>query len=141
MSDHRAERGSALIETLLLVLVLFVPVLSLLGALARIHGAALTVTSAAREGGNAAAAAADGTIAASRLQRAVATTLDAQGLEPRSAVVTLDASASLDRGSRIGVRVAYPVRVLQIPFTGQAGPIVWVNAAHTAHVDPYRSKA
>ena len=140
MTGIRAERGSALIETLLLVVVLFVPVLSLLGALARIHGAALAVTSAARDGGTAAAAAQDAAAAAAESRRAVANTLDRQGLEPGRVVVRLDGAAGFDRGSRVGVRVAYPVRVLQMPFTRDAGPVVWVSASHTAHVDPYRSE-
>lgn len=139
MSDVPAERGSALTETLLLVLVLFVPVLSLLGALARIHGAALAVTSAAREGASAAVAARDGMAAAAELHRVVATTLDGQGLQPRRAVVALDGAAGFARGSKVSVRVAYPVRVVKIPFTRLAGPIVWVRASHAAHVDPYRS--
>lgn len=141
MSRLRDARGSALVEMLLLILVMFVPVVSLLGSLARVHTAALAVTSAAREGGSAAASAADGLDAGEEFRGAVAETLRAQTLDPGSAEMSLQGTSTFGRGSRVEVRVAYPVRVMRIPFTGDAiGPVLWVRASHASHVDRYRSE-
>lgn len=139
MSGH-SEDGSALVETILLIVVLLVPLVWMLGALATVHRAALGVAAAAREAGSAAASATDPVSAARLSDEAAATALRNQSLAAADARVEVSGLSSFGRGSRISVRVAYPVRLLDVPFVGDRfGPALWVRASHLAHVDPYRS--
>lgn len=134
------ERGSALVETLLLGLVLMVPLIWGLGVLSEIHRAALATTAAAREAGFDAARATTPLEAQRRVDAAVASALADHGLEVGAASVRWT-PGRLDRGSAIEVRVVYEVPVLQAPFLGSvAGPSISVSASHVARVDPYRSR-
>lgn len=135
------DMGSALVETILLILVLFVPLVVLLGTLARVHQAALAVTTAAREAGSAGVAALEPRSAVTSARRVAALVLRDQSLRPDDAKVHVGGAGAFRRGARIEVGVAYPVRVLDVPFLSQgAGPAVWVRASHAAYVDPYRSR-
>lgn len=134
------SHGSTLVETILLVLLLMVPLVWTLGALGGIHRAALGVTAAAREAATAAVSASDATSAASLAEEAVAVALLDQEMSPGTSRVTLAGLASFGRGASVEVRVAYPVRVLRVPFLRDAvAPAIWVRASHVAQVDPYRS--
>lgn len=136
----RSAAGSTLVETILLVLILLVPLIWMLGALARVHRAALGVTAAAREAGAAAASAGDPAAAVRLADHSAGTALRNQALAPRRARVELRGVSSFGRGARIEARVVYPVRMLHIPFVASAvGPVVWVRASHAAYVDRYRS--
>lgn len=140
MKVIRGSEGAALVEALLLILVLFVPLVALLSGLARVHAAALGVTAAAREAGSAAVEAPDAAGAARLGRAAAASALNNQSLQPKDARLDLSGTASLDRGAAVEVRVAYPVRLFDIPLVSRgAGPILWVRASHRAHVDLYRS--
>ena len=134
------ERGSALVETMLLGLVLIVPLIWALGVLSELHRAALATTAAAREAGFDAARAASPADAERRVDAAVVAALTDHGLDPRAAAVTASA-AGLERGSAVEVRVVYEVPVLQAPFLGSVGgPSIEVTATHVTRVDPYRSR-
>ena len=134
------ERGSALIETLLLGLLLLVPLIWGLGVLSELHSAALATTAAAREAGFDAARATSAGEAERRVDEAVARALIDHGVDPARARVEWSASA-LERGAAVEVRVSYEVPVLQAPFLGSVGgPSISVNATHVARVDPYRSR-
>lgn len=127
-------------ETILLVLVMFVPLVALLGALSSVHRAALGVTAAAREAGAAAVAAPEGESAGRMALIAGATALRGHGLDSRRGSISLAGLGSFARGAEIQARVAYPVRLASIPFVADAGgPVLWVRASHVALVDPYRS--
>lgn len=137
----RADAGQALVETILLGLLLLVPLMWCLGVLADLHRSALGTTAAARE------AAADGARsttpadAARSVDRAVASALDDEGLDPARARVDVSIPAGLERGAPVEVEVAYPVTVLQAPLIGRvSGPSIWVRARGIARVDPYRSR-
>lgn len=139
---NRLERseGSTLVETILLVLLLIVPLIWTLGALAAIHRAALGVTTAAREAGTAAVSGSDATAASVLADEAALLALRDQEMDPRRSRVALAGLSSFQRGSRVQVRVAYPVRILSVPFLrGAVGPVIWVRASHVAQVDLYRS--
>ena len=134
------ERGSALVETLLLGLLLLVPLIWGLTVLSELHRAALATTAAAREAGFDAARASSATDARERVDAAVARALIDHGVDPSGARVEYSASG-LERGATVQVRVSYDVGVLRAPLLGEvAGPSITVNATHAARVDPYRSR-
>ncbi|HEX2295196.1 MAG TPA: hypothetical protein VHN37_07805 [Actinomycetota bacterium] len=134
------ERGSALVETLLLGLLLLVPLIWTLGILADLHRAALATTAAAREAGFDAARATTVSEAERAVDAAIAAALVDHGVDPSRARVEWTRSR-LARGAPVEVTVSYSVPVLQAPFLGDAGgPGITVNASHVARVDPYRSR-
>ncbi len=134
------ERGQALIETLLVGLVLIVPLVWVLSALADLHSGALAATAAAREAGFEAARSGSLTTAQASADAAADQAFADQGLSPERAEVRLSASR-LERGGVVEVEVAYPVAVMRIPLLEAASqPVVWINARHVARVDPYRSR-
>lgn len=140
MKRVEGSAGSALVEVLLLMLVTFVPLMMLIGALARVHQAALAITSAAREAGTAATSGVDissaRTAAASAAHAVVAT----YGIHPAAMKTSVTTSTRFDRGAAVTVRTSYPVRVIDIPFiVDTVGPSIWIRASHTAYLHPYRS--
>lgn len=137
----RSERGSAVIETILLGLLFMVPLIWLVGVLADTHRGALASTAAAREAGIEAARATTTAQAERAIQVAVAEAFRDHGLDPADASVSWSLAPNQERGAAVVVEVGYPVTVLQAPFIGRvAGPSVDVNARHVARIDPYRSR-
>lgn len=133
------ERGTAMIETLLLGMLLLVPLIWALSVLSDVHRAALATTTAAREAGFDAARAATRSEAESRIDAAVASALADHGVDPARARV--EWTSGLERGGAVELRVSYDVPVLQAPFLGAvSGPSISVSASHVARVDPYRSR-
>ena len=133
------ERGTALVETLLLGLLLLAPLIWALGVLSEVHRAALATTTAAREAGFDAARAATRSDAARRIDAAIANALADHGVDPERARVRW--TSDLERGGAVELRVSYDVSVLQAPFLGSiGGPSISVTASHVARVDPYRSR-
>lgn len=133
------ERGTALVETLLLGLLLLVPLIWALGVLSELHRAALATTTAAREAGFDAARTATTVEASNRVDAAVATALADHGVDPDRARV--EWTSDLERGGVVEVRVSYEVPVFQAPFLGSiGGPSITVSASHAAPVDRYRSR-
>jgi hypothetical protein len=137
---RRSESGSGLIETILLGLLFFIPLLWGLTVLSELHKAALATSAAAREAGSDAARAASAAGASSAVERAVAQAFIDQGLDPTEAVIRWSGSP-LERGGGVRVRVSLPVAVFRAPFIGKvAGPSIWIRAHHVARVDPFGSK-
>ncbi len=136
----REEAGSTLLEVILLGLVLLIPLIVMLSALADLHRAALAATAAAREGGFAAARSVGPETAARSADEAIARVLEAHGLPGSDAKAEVLGLDSFRRGGSVEVRVAFAVRVLQIPFAAAGSePTVMVRARHIARIDPYRS--
>ena len=137
----RNERGSTLVETLLIGLLFMVPLIWVLGVLADLHRGALAATAAAREAG-ADAARTDSPAEAERaIELAVARAFRDHGLEPSDADVSWSFPAGMERGAAVEIEVGYPVTVVQAPFIGRvSGPSVAVRAHHVARIDPFRSR-
>ena len=135
------ERGQALIESVLLGLLLIIPIVWALMVLADVHRAALAATSAAREAGFDAARSDDLVAAGASIDRAVQLALENHGLDADESRVRWSAGEGLERGARVEVHVAYPVRVVRFPFLGEvSGPSFWVRSTHIARVDPFASR-
>lgn len=133
------ERGTAMVETLLLGMLLLVPLIWTLGVLSELHRAALATTSAAREAGFDAARAATPAEAEERIDTAVTAAFADHGMDPSRARV--EWVSDLRRGGEVELRVSYDVPVLQAPLLGSVGgPSVTVRASHVARIDPYRSR-
>ena len=138
---NRSQRGTALVETILLGLVLIIPLIWALGVLGELHRGALAATAAAREAGLDAARAPDLASADRSVSAAVAAAFHNQGLNPNDARVRWTVGSTLPRGGTVEVEVRFPVTVLQAPLLGSvSGPSVWVEARHVARVDLYRSR-
>ncbi len=137
----RSQRGTALLETLLLSLLLLIPLVWLLMVLAHVHRGALGATAAAREAGFEAARSSDLSQAGRAVDTAVSEALKDHGLDPSHARVRWAASPDLLRGGFVEVEVSYSVPVFSVPFLGQVGgPAVSVEARHRSRIDPFRSR-
>lgn len=135
------ERGSALIETILVGLLFMVPLIWLVGVLADVHRGALASTAAAREAGMEAARATSTADAERAIDIAVAEAFRDHGLDPADARVTWSLAPDQQRGGAVVVDVGYAVTVLQAPFLGRVGgPSLDVNARHVARIDQFRSR-
>lgn len=136
-----AQRGQALMETILLGLVLLAPLIWALGVLADLQRASLAATNAVRDAGFEAAAASDATVAARRMDTAVKRSFVNHGLDPSLARLKTSFKAGLRRGAELALEVRYPVSVIAAPFLGRiAGPSVWVRAVHVTRVPLYGSR-
>lgn len=141
MALLRDERGSSLLEVMLLGLLLTTVLIWLLAVLSDVHRAALATTAGAREAGFDAARSTEIRSAGAAADTAIRRALLDGGLDPGSARVRWDAPDGLMRGGRVEVEVAYPVPVIRAPFLGSwGGAVVWVRAIHTARIDPYGSR-
>ena len=131
------DRGSALIETIFLCLILLIPVAWGLAALDRVHRAALASTAAVRDAGFEAVRAADMASADLAIDRAVAGALRDQGLDMTDADVRWAAPGELARGTRVDISVTYEVDVFGdwVPFAS-----VPVSARHSLFVEQYASR-
>jgi len=135
------ERGQALIESLLLGMLLIIPIVWVLMVLADVHRSALAATSAAREAGFDAARSEDLGEAGRVIESTAGLALTNHGLDADESNIRWSAPDGLERGARIEVHVAYPVKVVRFPFLGEvSGPSVWVRSTHIARVDPFASR-
>lgn len=139
---RQAEKGQAVIETVVLGLLLLAPLLWALTVLAELHRGALATTAAAREAGFEAARAESLVEAERSIGPAMRQAFADHGLEPERARVRWSADPGLARGGTVEVEVRYPVAVFRAPFIGRVSqPSIWVTARHAARIDPYRSRS
>ncbi len=139
MNNH--DRGSSLLEALVLGLVILAPLIWGLTVLGSVHDAALAASAAAREAGTEAARAGGSDDAEAAIELAVAQAFIDQGIDPRLAKISWSGTGSFDRGGVIEIEVSTPVTVVRAPFIGAvSGPSVWVRAKHLAQIDPYASR-
>jgi hypothetical protein len=132
------ERGSSLVEAILVGLLLMVPALWIFTVGSELHRAALASTAAVREAGLDATRTSSPGDAGRAVQEAVAFAFVNHGLDPRRTQTTW--RGSLRRGGAVEVHVRYDVRVARFPFLGRiAGPTISVRARHLAPVDLYAS--
>ena len=137
---RRDESGTATLEVMIVGLLLLGPLLWALTTLSTVHRAALSASSAAREGAFEAARAVDRDSAHRALEDASVRALHDGGLDLDNARLQWSAPAGWQRGGRVEVRIAYDVPVVPAPFLGQFQPTVTVTALHVAEIDRYRSR-
>lgn len=111
------ERGSASLEFLTVGMILVVPLVYLVLAVAAIQAAALGVEGAARQASRVAVLRADGAEpTAAGVERTVRVVLADYGVDPNAASVDVDCSAACDEpGTRITVRVRAAVALPLVP--------------------------
>ena len=135
------ERGNSLIEAILLGLLLIVPIVWTMGVLSEIHRAALAGATAARAAGSDAARAESVGQAESAVKIAVEDAFSSQDLEANRVRIQWSADPGFPRGGMLEIEVSYPVEILSAPLLGEVGgPLLWIDAAHVARIDPYRSR-
>lgn len=138
----RDDRGSALIETILVGLLLMVPLIWVLGVLADMHRGALAATAAAREAAAEAARLTSVADADRAVDAAVAQAFRDHGIDPSEAEVAWSTTGAMERGGAVEVAVSYDVTVLQAPLLGRvSGPSIEVSAQHVSRIDLYRSRS
>ena len=138
MRRPHGEEGVALVEGIVLIVVLLVPVIWLVGAISQVHRAALATTAAAKEAAVSAARSGSAVTGVRAAHASAARSFSDQGLSASPMRMELSGVSGFARGTEISVRVAYPVKVLSLPFSGDAR--VWVRAVHTTEIDLYRSR-
>jgi hypothetical protein len=132
----RDDDGLVTAEWALAVAVLLVPVLLLAAVLPSWAARREAAGAAAREAARVAAAApADGTAAAVAAAR---TLLTGRGIDPGTAVVTVDLPPAAARDGVVSATVALPAARAVLPLFGEvtAPPL---SATHVRRLDPYRS--
>ncbi|WP_022890551.1 hypothetical protein [Agromyces italicus] len=115
--DRAGERGSASLEFLTVGVLLLVPLVYLVLALASIQGGALAVEGAARQAARVAVQAGDRATAVSAVERAVRVALADYGMDAGDASVTIDCQDADcgQPGSRIRVSVQASVGLPLVP--------------------------
>lgn len=136
------ERGSMLVETAFLLVLVMLPVFYLVGTLGRLQAGAYAVSAAAREGGRTFVSSADdpsGHLAASV---AASLVLEAHGFAPQDGdlLVVCASSPCLTPGSTVRVDTNLRVELPLIPdFLADAVPTsINLSANHVAPVDEFR---
>jgi hypothetical protein len=128
-----AERGSASLEFLTVGMILLVPLVYLVLAVASIQAAALGVEGAARQAARVAVLRADGTGPTADVERTVRVVLADYGVEAGAASVDLSCSAECDEpGSRITVSVRAAVALPLVPQALASSSIGTVQLASSA---------
>ncbi len=116
-SSISSERGSASLEFLTVGIILLVPLVYLVLAVAAIQGGALAVEGAARQAARVAVQASDRAAADAAVDRAVRVTLADYGVDAGEASVSIDCDAAtcLDPGTRVRVSVTARVTLPLVP--------------------------
>jgi hypothetical protein len=144
------ERGSAVIEFVLVFLALVVPLVYAIAVMADVQRALLASSTAAREVGRVYVTAPSAEEARRRTAIAYGEVLENFGYapgDPRARLVVRAACpgrtpgcvAGNGPGAEVLVRVTYRVPVARLPFVGAiAGPDLPIGATHHTRVDRYR---
>lgn len=137
------EAGSAVVEFVVLAVLLMVPLLYLVLALARVQAGAFGVSMAAREAGRAYVTAESADTAAPRARAAAGLALADQGFDVREAGLTLscDGNPCLRPDGRVRVTASVTVPLPLVPsFARDVVPLeVPLTASHVAVVDRFRA--
>ena len=137
------DRGSAVIEFVVVGILITMPVFYLVIALARLQAGAYAVTQAARESTRAYVTASSDASAMNRARQASRLAFQDQGFTDRGDVsMTCAASPCLTRGSRVGASADLGVELPFIPsFLRSAVPTtVHLHARHIESVDRFGAK-
>ena len=136
----RGDRGSALVEFVLVIIVMLVPVTFAAAEVFRAHAASNATRLAAAEAARAFAGADTDAQAGRRARTAAELALGAAGVETRSALVTWRCSQRpcLTPGGRVRVTVAASAPLHRIPVVGIV-PVARFSEHHTAVIDSFRA--
>jgi hypothetical protein len=138
-----AEAGSAVVEFVFLAVLLMVPLLYLVLALARVQAGAFAVSMAAREAGRAYVTAESADTAAPRARAAAGLAFSDQGFDVRQTRLALvcDDEPCLRPDGRVRVTASVTVPLPLVPtFARNVVPLeVPLTASHVAVVDRFRA--
>lgn len=136
------ERGSMLVETAFLLVLVMLPVFYLVGTLGRLQAGAYAVSAAAREAGRTFVASADdpsGHLAASAAATLV---MEAHGFlsEDGELVVVCESRPCLSPGSTVRVDMNLRVELPLVPdfVEGALPTAITLSSSHVAPVDEFR---
>lgn len=138
-----SDKGSAVIEFVVVGILITMPVFYLVIALARLQAGAYAVTQAARESTRAYVTASSDGAAMNRARSASRLAFQDQGFADRGDIaMTCTASPCLTRGSRVGASADLGVELPLIPdFLRSAVPTtVHLHARHVEPVDRFGAK-
>jgi hypothetical protein len=137
------ESGSAVVEFVFLAVLLLIPLMYLVMALARVQAGAFAVSTSAREAGRAYVTAASLDAAGARARAAAHLAFADQGFDDRRTQLTLtcDGDPCLRPDGRVEVTASVIVPLPLVPsFARDVVPLdVPLTASHVAVVDRFRS--
>ena len=136
------EEGSAIIEFVVLGVLMLVPLIYLVMALARVQAGSYAVTTAAREAGRAFVTSESGDDAAARARAASQISFSDQGFDALGTLsISCSTSPCLTPGSRVETTARVTVPLPLIPaFAREVVPLeVPLSASHLSTVDRFRS--
>ncbi|MCL6423914.1 hypothetical protein Bequi_11085 [Brachybacterium sp. JHP9] len=134
------ERGSALIEFVVLAVVLLIPCLYLVITLGSVQSAVFAADVLARDAARIHATQSDPVQADARVQRLQSQLLEDYGLDPdQSLEVLCSASPCATPGGQVTVSVSISVPIPGLgPLLGEGGPFR-VRSSHLVEVDQFRA--
>ncbi|RIK09169.1 MAG: pilus assembly protein TadE [Acidobacteria bacterium] len=133
---QRSERGSSLVESLILGILLLLPVSFMVVEFGEIQRAAIGVSAASREAGRAFVTSRTTGEAESRARKAAGSVIAGHHLDSSRATVRI--AGELKRGSEVRVEVAYRTPEVPVPLLGSI-PGLTLQSAHVEIVDRHRS--
>lgn len=137
MTRHRqSDRGSSLIESLILGVLTLLPVAFMVVEFGVIQRASIGVSAASREAGRTFVTARTTGEAESRARAAADSVMAIHRLDPSRATVRI--AGELKRGSEVRVEVAYRTPEVPVPIFG-AIPAMTLSSVHVETVDRHRS--
>lgn len=139
---ERMERGSALVETVFLLVLLTLPTVYLIATLARLQAGAYAVSAAAREAGRTFVTAAEEAHAGGRAATAAQLVFDAHGFGDGSGGVQVACAAEpcLTPGASVEVLAAVDVDLPLVPafLDGAVPTTIQLTSTHVEPVDRFR---
>lgn len=137
-----AERGSMLVETVFLVVLVLLPLFYLVGTLGRLQAGAYAVSAAAREAGRTFVAGDDEDTGRAAAQTAAWLVMDSHGFgqEDGSVALTCASDPCLTPGSTVRTDATVQVSLPLIPdfLSGAVPTSVTLTSSHVSPVDDYR---
>jgi Flp pilus assembly protein TadG len=134
------ERGSAILEFIVIAVAVLMPLVYIVMSIATVHAASMASSQAVREATRAFTMAANPNAAVTMAQQAAQIALANHGftLDPRTLTVQCNGGC-LNPGSSVSVALDWQVPLPWLPQTLRGPTDVRVTAAHTLPVDAYRS--
>jgi len=140
MTGMTGDRGSAVVEFLVVGVAVLVPVTYLALAVTTVQAEVLAGTQAVREAGRAFSTSATVEAGRARAMAAARLAFLDHGLElPAEGVrITCVGGPCLSPGSAVDIRLAWSVPLPWVPFDDAAGPALPLAAEHRVPIDDYR---